>query len=167
MPKATRRTELAFGNSYSFRGRASSAPEPEPLSPAETRDEISAALHRYAETGEYPSDEVWERMAGGLRDRVARGKMKPAINVSASGPVVYYFRVGNRIKIGYTGNLAIREKDLAPEEVLGWEPGSYELERRRHEQFASHRIAREWFEDCPAIRKHIASLFLERGTAAE
>jgi hypothetical protein len=158
VPKATRRVELAYGNPYKLNGRPSSIPEPEPPTPQQTRDEITAALSRYAETGEYPSDEVWERMASGLRERVARGKINPPINVSASGPVVYYFRVGNRIKIGYTGNLAGREKDLAPEEVLGWEPGSYELERRRHEQFAAYRVTREWFEDCSVIRKHIASL---------
>jgi len=71
-------------------------------------------------------------------------------------PLVYYFRVGDRIKIGFTGNIESRIKDLAPEEVLGWEPGPASLEKARHRQFAKYRTAHEWFRDCPEIRQHIA-----------
>lgn len=51
-------------------------------------------------------------------------------------PVVYYLRFGDRIKIGTTTNLRTRLISVPCDEVLAVEPGSYALERERHEQFA-------------------------------
>jgi hypothetical protein len=68
---------------------------------------------------------------------------------------VYYVRVGDRIKIGFSAHLDARLRSLPVEEVLGWESGDRGLEAHRHRQFAVHRTAREWFTDCPEIRAHI------------
>lgn len=46
--------------------------------------------------------------------------------------VVYYMRIGNRVKIGFTTNLARRLIYINPEELLATEPGDNGLEQRRH-----------------------------------
>lgn len=75
-------------------------------------------------------------------------------------PVVYYIRWGDRIKIGFTKRLAERLKGLYHDEVLAVEPGSRDLERQRHTQFASVRVEgqREWFTDSAALRFHINTI---------
>lgn len=72
-------------------------------------------------------------------------------------PVVYYILWSDRIKIGFTTQLAERLRALYHDEVLAVEPGSRSLERRRHMQFADARVEgqREWFHDTPALRFHI------------
>lgn len=74
--------------------------------------------------------------------------------------VVYYIRFGNRVKIGTTANLAQRLAALPHDEILATEPGSYDLEKRRHQQLRASRIYanREWFHLTDEVRKHIASL---------
>lgn len=157
MAKSTRPTFASFtGNGYDLAKRETATPEDDVPSYEQTRLDITAAFLRMAETGERPDPGQFARMEAGLREGVATGKgAQPKLPPE---PVVYYFRVGNRIKIGRTGNLQGRIKDLAPEEVLGWETGDSETERMRHRQFASYRTNREWFEDCTAIREHIATL---------
>lgn len=59
--------------------------------------------------------------------------------------VVYYVRLGNRIKIGTTRDLQTRMVNVSHEEILAIEPGGYETERLRHEQFHRLRVAGEWF----------------------
>ena len=45
------------------------------------------------------------------------------------------------------------------EQLLAFERGDRLVERRRHEQFAQHRILRtEWFESHPELDAHIAEL---------
>lgn len=156
MPHVTRPGFAAFGNSYALNQRGPSVDREDPPSYEETARMIADAFRRMATTGERPSPEQLARMEAGLREGVAEGKLKPLRNVPE--PVVYYFRVGNRIKIGRTGNIEHRRRTLMPEEVLGWEPDDGTTELRRHKQFAACRISGEWFEDCPAIRKHVASL---------
>jgi hypothetical protein len=70
--------------------------------------------------------------------------------------VVYYIRFDDRIKIGTSANPRTRLASLPHHEVLAFEPGDRMLERRRHAQFASHRIpGTEWFEMHDALRTHI------------
>jgi len=60
----------------------------------------------------------------------------------ADQAVVYYIRLpGDRIKIGTTTNMTIRLTGLRVRSgaVLATEPGSYDLERARHQQFADLR----------------------------
>ncbi len=70
---------------------------------------------------------------------------------------VYYLRFGDRIKIGTSSSLKGRLSTLPYDEVLALEPGSYDLERSRHEEFAAHLVdgQREWFRDAPEIWAHV------------
>lgn len=73
---------------------------------------------------------------------------------------VYYMRINNRIKIGFTTNLRQRSRNYPPgTELLAVEPGSRELEARRHDQFSrSLAQGREWFAESEALTRHIAEL---------
>ncbi|MES2169999.1 MAG: GIY-YIG nuclease family protein [Actinomycetota bacterium] len=73
--------------------------------------------------------------------------------------VVYYLRFGDRVKIGTSANPRTRIATLPHHEVLAFERGDRVLERRRHAQFADHRIPRtEWFEQHEALAAHVAEL---------
>jgi len=86
----------------------------------------------------------------------------------ADQSVVYYIRLhGDRIKIGTTANMTLRLTSLRVrrDAVLATEPGSYDLERARHQQFADLRYtdgkANRQLEDfAPAqvLLDHIAML---------
>lgn len=75
-------------------------------------------------------------------------------------PVVYYIRFADRVKIGTTTDLQKRLTSIPHDEVLATEPGSYDLEKRRHAQLRRSRIYanREWFWLTDEIREHIAGL---------
>lgn len=72
--------------------------------------------------------------------------------------VVYYMRVGDRVKIGFSTNLTGRIAALAPEEVLAVEPGGRLLEGVRHRQFADLRVTREWFRMEEPLVSHMDRL---------
>lgn len=73
--------------------------------------------------------------------------------------VVYYLRFRSQIKIGTTANPRSRFAALPHDEVLAFELGDRLVERRRHEQFAEHRIpGTEWFHAHAALAEHIAVL---------
>lgn len=76
-----------------------------------------------------------------------------AINHIDPAGVVYYIRWADRIKIGTTTNLAQRLRGLYHDELLAVEPGGYELEARRHDQFHDALILgqREWFTATPDL----------------
>lgn len=69
--------------------------------------------------------------------------------------VVYYMRFGHLIKIGTTGLLGNRARELKPDEVLAAEPGSYDLESERHRQFGRFLAEGEYFFPAPALMAHI------------
>lgn len=75
-------------------------------------------------------------------------------------PVVYFIQWGDRIKIGTSENIRERLVHLYHDEVLALEPGDRAQERRRHNQFASHKIKKynEWFEAAPEILELTANL---------
>ncbi|GAB2646229.1 hypothetical protein GCM10027169_12990 [Gordonia jinhuaensis] len=83
---------------------------------------------------------------------------KHAVGVGAHDAVVYYIRFGNRIKIGYSTNLAQRLRVIPHDEVLATEHGGAALERIRHTQFAAERVNGEWFKPSPRLIKHINAL---------
>jgi hypothetical protein len=63
---------------------------------------------------------------------------------------IYFIRAGDRVKIGFTQNVARRTSQLQtffPDdlEVLLVTPGSPMLERELHRRFAALQIRREWF----------------------
>ena len=76
--------------------------------------------------------------------------------------VVYYVRLtGQRIKIGWTADLDTRMKSFRARaaDILALEPGGYEVETRRHRQFAHLRIGRsEEFAESDEMLAHIESL---------
>jgi len=86
----------------------------------------------------------------------------------ADQSVVYYIRLSaDRIKIGTTVNLKLRLTNLhiRRDAVLATEPGSYDLERARHQQFADLRYTDgkatrqlEDFEPGQVLLDHIAML---------
>lgn len=77
--------------------------------------------------------------------------------------VVYYALVGAHIKIGTTIHLDERMRALGAN-LMAVEPGSFDLERDRHEQFASLRVPRtEHFRPGPDLVAHVAAL-VERYT---
>jgi hypothetical protein len=81
--------------------------------------------------------------------------------------VVYYVQVpGDLIKIGTTSNMRGRLSGLTARvpDVLACEPGGYDVERQRHQQFAHLRWRdTERFKDCPELREHIAAIRQEHG----
>lgn len=74
--------------------------------------------------------------------------------------VVYYMRLGNRAKIGTTCNLRKRIVAIQPEDCMGYEPGSYDVEHRRHRQFAHLRVSGEWFDIQGELLRHVNTLTL-------
>jgi T5orf172 domain. len=141
----------AWGNSLLQSQRAESDPSLDDVLDWEEARVLLVAAAIRQQQGTPPTREEIDQIRRSMK---AHAPMSKPAHVPK--PMVYYFRVGNRIKIGHTTNLAIRIKDLAPEEVLGWEPGPPPLEKQRHREFRQHRTAREWFKDCDAIRRHIA-----------
>lgn len=74
--------------------------------------------------------------------------------------VVYYVRIGDKIKIGTTTSFKYRMISLMPDEILATEPGHVELERLRHKQFEHLHVppGRERFRADPELMAHIAML---------
>lgn len=72
--------------------------------------------------------------------------------------VVYYMRIGDHVKIGYTTLLPdrVRQLRLNPDAVLAVEPGWKEREAERHRQFAHERVSRrEDFNPSRRLLLHI------------
>lgn len=71
--------------------------------------------------------------------------------------VVYYVRVGEYIKIGFTGNLRERMKAYMTGTLLACEPGGRAVERLRLQQFWQDRAPHgyEWFHPSSSLTDHI------------
>lgn len=78
---------------------------------------------------------------------------------------VYYIRIGERIKIGYSADVKRRMRAYPPgSELLATEPGDRALERKRHQQFAgSLADGREWFRPTPDIMELVHELVTTYG----
>lgn len=76
------------------------------------------------------------------------------------GGMVYYARIGDYIKIGFSIRLRNRLATLRVDELLAVEPGGPELERERHREFTAERIdlRRENFRPSDRLTEHIAAL---------
>lgn len=73
--------------------------------------------------------------------------------------VVYYLRLGERVKIGTSRDPRGRLAALPGEELLALELGDRTRERARHLEFAADRLGTsEWFALSPAIRAHVTRL---------
>jgi hypothetical protein len=73
---------------------------------------------------------------------------------------VYYVRVADRVKIGFSRNVYDRVASIPCDELLAVEPGGRPLEQMRHKQFAALRIYRnrEWFRHEGELRSHVEML---------
>lgn len=60
-------------------------------------------------------------------------------------PMIYYMRLGNRVKIGWTQKIHTRLGAIMPEELMALERGGVTEERARHRCFARLRVVGEWF----------------------
>lgn len=85
-------------------------------------------------------------------------------------PVVYYARRGSLIKIGTTVKLRPRLVALKIKELLAVEPGHYDLEKQRHDQFAALQIVlkrrgkhNEWFLPGKALTEFTQALRAAHG----
>jgi hypothetical protein len=83
---------------------------------------------------------------------------RPAVAPVTDGEVVYYMRIGNRVKIGYSSNLVSRLAAINPEELMAAEPGNMQTEKDRHVQFSRLRTHGEWFRLEGSLEIHIARL---------
>lgn len=73
--------------------------------------------------------------------------------------VVYYLRFEDRVKIGTTAQPRQRLRAIRHDQLLAFERGDRQVERRRHERFADERFARtEWFRLSDALSAHIEEL---------
>lgn len=78
--------------------------------------------------------------------------------VPVDGEVVYYMRIGNRVKMGTSTNLRKRLAVINPEELLAYEAGGCDVERHRHVQFKHLRTHGEWFRYEGSLMDHVAIL---------
>lgn len=78
---------------------------------------------------------------------------------------VYYIRIGERIKVGYSVDVRRRMRAYPPESaLLAIEPGDRDLETERHRQFSASRThGREWYTLTPDLQEHIDSVIAEHG----
>lgn len=73
----------------------------------------------------------------------------------AREPLVYYMRMSQMVKIGFTTHLAARLEVIVPQEVVAVEFGAAKLEKARHRQFAGLRSHGEWFHLDAKLEQHI------------
>jgi hypothetical protein len=85
-------------------------------------------------------------------------------------PLVYFIRIGNRVKIGTTTNLRRRVNDLSLTlgEVAKVVPGGADVEKVFHERFRAYRIHhnREWFDARGPLAVFLSDSFVDRGAAS-
>lgn len=90
-----------------------------------------------------------------LRERLARDESQR--NAKRQAGHIYYLRVGDLIKIGFTSDMETRMKQYPPNAILlAQHPGTRETERHMHEKFQPFlALRREWFTPCDEITAHI------------
>lgn len=78
---------------------------------------------------------------------------------------IYYLHIDGKIKIGYTTDIVQRMRQYPPGSPLaGVHPGTPELEKRLHRQFAgSLAQGREWFNPTPDLLEHCEQVVKEYG----
>lgn len=98
------------------------------------------------EVYEYAHDLVTQRWDGAVREFVAellpRFTPPPSVKRRPRPGTVYFIRLGDRIKVGYSENL---DRRLAHEEILGFVPGTRADEQAWHQLLAPHRVTGEWY----------------------
>jgi hypothetical protein len=93
-----------------------------------------------------------------LARRYTASPIDPAKELQLGGSVVYYMRIGNRVKIGWSAGVLKRVSAINPEELMAVEPGGRPQEAMRHAEFRSLRTHGEWFRLESPLTDHIAAL---------
>lgn len=78
-------------------------------------------------------------------------------------PVVYYMRLGDLVKIGWSSNVNARREAIGPQGVMALEFGTKTLERERHKQFIHCHEHGEWFK----LDEQLAAWIVDRRAAFE
>jgi hypothetical protein len=111
--------------------------------------------HHLREVYEFAQDLVSSRWDGAVREYVTdlQDTFKPPRSVTKRPRpgFVYFIRLGDRIKIGYTENVKQRLSQLPHEEVLGVVPGTMDDEQGWHKLLADYRTVGEWFRAEPDV----------------
>lgn len=71
---------------------------------------------------------------------------------------VYFIQFSDRVKIGFTEDVARRLRELPYDRVLAVTPGSLTQERRFHKQFRQMHVRGEWFRAEPELIAFTATL---------
>lgn len=119
------------------------------------------------------AEEHRQRRIQAHRDRHARDRI-PELWAAHEQPsdttFVYYVRIGDHIKIGYTTRVLgrLRALRVPVPDLLALEPGGPQTERSRHQQFAHLRITKRWenFRPEPDLLDHINDLTEAHGLPA-
>lgn len=74
--------------------------------------------------------------------------------------MIYYLKVEDQVKIGFTTDLDSRLKAYPPmAKLLATHPGTFATERDMHSRFAAHLAGRkEWFAVHPELESHISAV---------
>jgi hypothetical protein len=112
------------------------------------RDELNSRLNMYRSEKQVAAD-----------NQANRDQLK-------ANACVYYLSINGVIKIGTSARLVQRVESMRgyQHDVLAVEPGHFEVEKRRHEQFKDLRIGtREDFRVDPRLMAHIEAVKEEHG----
>lgn len=116
--------------------------------------------HHLREAYEFAQDFIAARWDGAVREYVAdlQDTFKPPRSVTKRPRpgFVYFVRLGDRIKIGYSENVDKRLTVVPHEEVLGVIPGTRDDERAWHKLLADYRTVGEWFRAEPDVLAAVA-----------
>lgn len=124
---------------------------------AVTQSEIDANI--FKQFFERQSTEKAIRLARWRAEDERYEAEKAALRQDRAG-FVYYLRVGERIKVGYSVDVKRRMRAYPPGcELLAVEPGDRDLETQRHQQFAgSLTDGREWFRPTPDLLELVTEI---------
>lgn len=99
------------------------------------------------------------------RRNEAEGRARRAASRGQQPGWVYYLRIGDRVKIGYSVDVKERMRAYPPgSHLLAVHPGTKQLETEMHQRFAGSRAAgREWFRETPDLTEHIGQVLEQFG----
>lgn len=116
-------------------------------------------VHQFTQFFERQSTERAIRAEQWRREDERYEAEKAALRQDREG-FVYYLKVGDRLKIGYSVDVKRRMRAYPPgSQLLAVEPGDRDLERQRHHQFAGSLMdGREWFRPTPDLIELVQEL---------
>lgn len=118
-----------------------------------TFDERTTEAHKQVIRGEH------REAAAAIRSAEAEARAEKRFASNRPGSI-YYLRVGDRVKIGFTADLYQRMMQYPPNsELLATHPGTPAMEKRIHQDFTRHLAdGREWFHPNTELSEHIAGV---------